>query len=276
MTIESKMNLLQNPRKSGRSGFTLIELLVVIAIIAILAAMLLPALAKAKGKALAISCMSNTKQIMLGWQLYTGDNEERTMINPAGKKPVAGDMTWGNPLNTNASVMLDPNQSLIADYIKNPGVWKCPADKYVDPSTGTRVRSLTMNSVVCSSSTKDIQNQIAGRTYITVSKTTQLIKPGPAMTWVVLDEHPDSINDSWFFFAAGRVAASAQWADLPASYHYGGGANFSFADGHSEISRWRSAVTKPPVKQSYKWWPQPLNDRDSPDYVWMNERMPYE
>lgn len=262
----------------GKRGFTLIELLVVIAIIAILAAMLLPALSKAKGKALAISCMNNTRQLMLGWQMWCGDHEDKTMIlrdatDPA--QPVAGDMTWGSLSNTNTADMSDPTKSLMADYIKSPATWKCPADKYTDPKTGARTRSISMNSVVVNSSTKDIQNQIAGRTYITIKKTTQLITPGPAMTWIILDEHPDSINDSMFFFAAGRVPAAATWADLPGSFHYGGGANFAFADGHSEISRWRSSATKQLVKTEYKHWGT-ISDRNSPDYIWMNDRMPYE
>ena len=76
---------------SDRNGFTLIELLVVIAIIAILAALLLPALASAKSRAYAIQCVSNLKQLQLGWQMYAGDNGDRVMPNSPSTTP---GMSW--------------------------------------------------------------------------------------------------------------------------------------------------------------------------------------
>src|SRR5437763_301100 len=114
-------------------GFTLIELLVVIAIIAILAAMLLPALAKAKTKAQGIQCMSNLKQLQLVWHFYADDNNDR--ITSSGYvKPteptswVAGwlDFSSGNPDNTNTAMLRDPKVSKFATYLQAVEVYKCP------------------------------------------------------------------------------------------------------------------------------------------------------
>jgi prepilin-type N-terminal cleavage/methylation domain-containing protein/prepilin-type processing-associated H-X9-DG protein len=262
-----------NPKIRRSTAFTLIELLVVIAIIAILAAMLLPALAKAKGKAQAIACLSNTKQIMLGWMLYVTDGDDYMPT-----KIVANGISWGAETdNTNSAKLVDPNQSLLASQIRSPGVYKCPADVYKSAlNPGPRVLSISANGVLGNGiQPGNVNNQIAGRNYVKqMQKSRELIKPGPANTFVILDEHPDSIDDALFITRIGCAPQSAYFANLPASYHYGGGANFSFADGHSEIHKWQDkARTSLPVKLVTQ---NNLSVPGSPDYVWLNERIPYQ
>ena len=266
------MIALKNPNR--RVGFTLIELLVVIAIIAILAALLLPAVSKAKGKAQSIVCMGNTRQVMLGWLLFTGDNDDA--MPPT--KIVANGVNWtADPDNINAAKLVDPNQSVLGTYVKSPGVYKCPADRYQSPlNPGPRVLSLSANGVLGSGiQPNNVLNEIPGRTYVAkLKKITELTKPGPAITFVTLDEHPDSIDDALFVTRVGAAPASAYFANLPASYHYGGGCNFTFADGHSEIHKWvDKARTVIPVRYTIQ---NNLPVPGSPDYVWVNERIPYQ
>ena len=211
---------------------------------------------------------------MLGWLMYSTDNTDYLIPNgTAGGRWAGGSMDWlANSANTNTDILTDPTQSLIAQYVKSPKVWKCCSDTYQSAANpGPRVRSLSMNAALGGNADTASQ-QIPGRTYFSARKQAQLVKPGPSMTWVTLDEHPDSINDAIFYLIEGRLKTQAEWRDLPASYHWGGGCNFSFADGHSDIKKWLDPDTKQPVK--YIDMPN-FSDRDNVDYVWMNDRVPY-
>jgi len=266
------------------AAFTLIELLVVIAIIAILAAMLLPALAKAKVKAQAIKCISNTKQITLAMFMFTVDNEDR--FAPAMGTPWLPTSPYldhqNSTANTNSTDLLDSDKAAIAPYLKSAEIFKCPGDIY-SALNGPRVRSISMNGALGGG--PDVKGTYpGGKNYYgnggtvgKANKMSQLQTPGPSMVWSVIDEHWDSINDAVFMFDPGSSPGSQYWRDLPASYHNNAG-SFAFADGHSEIRKWKAngpinKTVYPVRRDGTRPWNGVLFS--SEDYEWINDRMPF-
>jgi prepilin-type N-terminal cleavage/methylation domain-containing protein len=277
-----------------QNGFTLIELLVVIVIIAILAAMILPALAKAKVKAQAISCLNNAKQLANGWTMFSSDNQERLMANTGG-----GNDDWcgGSQMDWTSGYNNIDGQRLLhgsmADYAKSAAVYKCPGDTFMKPSVtlGPRVRSMSMNGVLGNSGATVQGDNPGHRRYYggggmgACTKSSDLLVPGPVNVFVTLDEHADSVNSGVFSFDPGYIYSGEKWRDLPASYHNFAG-ELSFADGHAEIHRWIERGQANPNKKTT--WPVVYknynNATDSPwnvttsnnkDYEWMQDKMPF-
>jgi len=246
--INHETHMQTGPGSHRASGFTLIELLVVIAIIAILAAMLLPALAKAKQRTQGVYCMNNCKQLMIGWQMYLHDNNDKIVIALHGgaAQGGAGDPTYGmgwvegwldwttRADNTNTDFLITDRYALMGPYIsKAKNVFKCPADRFLanvqrQRGWNERVRSLSGNIGIGAG---NAESGPWDAIYKHVTKGSQLLFPGPAETWVFVDEHPDSMNDAGFF-----NPHQTQVVDTPAGYH-NGACGFSFADGHAEFQR---------------------------------------
>jgi len=231
------------------SAFTLIELLVVIAIIAILAAMLLPALAKAKLKAQQGVCASNLKQLQLTFTMYADDFQDRLVPNIKNGANGADDWVQGdmNPLDaghatdyTNIALI---KAGLLFAYTKNPGIYHCPADVLPDkrqtPANTFRVRSYSMN---CYMNEEDIGNTHAGLPsgiYRVNKKFSDIRYPSPSSAMVFVEEAQFGIDDGDFGFSPSGLPGNGpvnEWYNVPAMEHRG--SNFAFADNHVEFKKW--------------------------------------
>ena len=271
----------------GRAAFTLVELLVVIAIIAILAAVLLPALVGTKMQAARIQCISNEKQLLVAWTVYSGDNNDHLVLNGGDASTVSlQPHLWvfggnhGSPDSlTNHLYLTGSAYSLFAYTKDQPAerIYKCPADSSTwplwttlgtpsAPAYVTELRSYSLNSYMGAFSAATIQPISILPTYKVYEKSSQLVADSPVNRFVFADVNPASICTPGF----GVDMTGHTWIHYPSYLHRQRGV-LVFADGHVETHRWLDARTMVHLG-SGTFIPHGVSSPNNPDLAWLCAR----
>jgi len=230
-----------------QAAFTLTDLIVVLAIFAMLALLSLSAMAHSQPSSDRAGCANNLRRLMQAWQMYADDNSGQLMAHAStgGNLPWVGgsmDFNSGNADNTNPLKLTNAAYAAMGSYVNSSELFRCPADlSSIGFATGPklRVRSYSMSELMGNPGPS-----FWSPTYQVMTRIAEI--PHPDRIFALLEEHPDSINDSQFALDLVDVRAGARLIDFPAAFHLGG-ANFGMADGHVENWQWADARTMPAI-----------------------------
>jgi len=221
------------PAASRKVAFTLIELLVVIAIIALLAALLLPALSRAKGEALSVACLNNLRQLEICYLSYAHDADDELAPNnyvyvittPTG--PALSGQSWCPGDVRQDTTITNLTNGVLWPYNTSEGIYRCPADKSTVPGTAIpKTRSFNLSIW--------LNCALEPGTY---KKLSQLGRVPNDQVFTFIDTHEDAIIDPTFGVYHQNSPWGNMWIDLPADRHRQAG-NVAFLDGHVEHWRW--------------------------------------
>jgi prepilin-type processing-associated H-X9-DG protein len=264
-------------------GFTRADLTALLASLVVLAGLALTAAGTTRNASDTVVCANNLRQLQRAVLLYAGDHRDELPYNLSisdttvavarnSRAWALNLVTWGRDTsNTNVALL---RRSSLADYLPDAvHVFHCPSDRYVSPVQRIsgwlgRVRSYSMNgffgrSTLMQPSAEDTGHNLYAGDYRQHLRLSDLQQPHDR--FVLLEEHPDSINDGYFI----NIPTSASWGDLPASFH-SGALNLSYADGRVETHRWQLPATRVPIKFSYT--SVSVGGSRGTDYRWLMER----
>ena len=266
--------------EAGNRGFTLVELLVVVGILAVLAALLVPAVSRAREASQSAICLANQQQLLLAWRLYTEDSLGRfpwSQVLPLARRgwpteaeqPVwcRGTMSYFGPPEdrTNVAPLLDPGPGSLGPYLRKAALYRCPSDRSRAFPDRTRDRSLRVRSYSMNRNFGFPDDLVHELSVFNLETDFRRHESGPSGLSVFWDESGASLGVPAF---EDPTLHPGEWvlASIPSTRHRDSG-SVGFADGHVEMHRWTDpeilARSREVVRRGIQTLP------DSPDFWWI-------